>query len=468
MLASLGCWVAGRAVHVPATKRILVMSRMQIGWRTNSGPFLRSPVEPLVAVGCIAHVGPDIKEMTMGISGRMTERRLAGEIRRMHMAGLRHHMSVCVERLAPRRPVPACIAVRGFTLIELLVTITIVSVLVAMLFPALNLAREASRKAACGTNLRQFGQDMAANLQRNGALCTGAFDWLRDGCVTEVGWVADLVEVGTPVGKMLCPSHPSQISRTFNDLLNAETGSFDSCVDRLGSTATTTLDGKTVMNPCRAISEKGLGAGTEPRRELVEKQVFEKHFNTNYTASWWLVRSGVLLDANGNLRSEKSGCAPSLLARHSTLGPLTRARADTAAVSASFIPLLGCGALSQMLTMSIGPNLEGTPTVQIMTGGPVTNPGMATPSFSEGTPREGEDGSYAAWKATLQDYRNFGPVHRGACNLLFADGSVRTFKDADGDGMFNNGFLPTAENRFGTKCEEFPKEEVFSEWALKP
>jgi prepilin-type processing-associated H-X9-DG protein len=40
----------------------------------------------------------------------------------------------------------------------------------------------------------------------------------------------------------------------------------------------------------------------------------------------------------------------------------------------------------------------------------------------------------------LQDYRDIGPVHAGNANVLFADGSVRTFKDQNKDGYLNPGF----------------------------
>lgn len=345
----------------------------------------------------------------------------------------------------------------GFTLVEMLVVISIIGILSAILLPALGKAREAARKAQCQSNLKQFGIGFATYAQTSGdSFCSGNFDWLRDGSVTEVGWVADLVNQGIFVDKMRCISNNAEISETVNDLISQPAGGWiddnaNLCVEKRGSPDKQLPDGSTHQNACRRIIFH-LPDPSSARNTHISNEILQRGYNTNYTASWLLVRSDIAMQPNGNPRSTNSYCSfptVDLTQRTFCKGPLKRAYMDSSKSNSSSVPFLGDGALASPLDARLTGFEAGVLTARSMTSGPkymqmaTADPDYIYPAFPATTPKEGPTGWWKVWnKDVLQDYRRFAPVHSGTANILFADGSVKSLNDKNNDGYINNGFTP--------------------------
>ncbi len=87
----------------------------------------------------------------------------------------------------------------GFTLIELIVVIAIVTLVAALLIPAVQLARQSARGAQCKTNLRSIGTACAVHLETCGRYPTNGWGsmWMgnpdrSDGLRQPGGWIYNI------------------------------------------------------------------------------------------------------------------------------------------------------------------------------------------------------------------------------------------------------------------------------------
>ena len=96
--------------------------------------------------------------------------------------------------------------VHGFTLVELLVVIAIIGVLVALLLPAVQSAREAARRTACNNKFAQVGKAAHSYHAAKGQFPSGVnmWDW-RDPCTTPDGDSGDGIDRSWSWGMFLLP-----------------------------------------------------------------------------------------------------------------------------------------------------------------------------------------------------------------------------------------------------------------------
>ncbi len=361
---------------------------------------------------------------------------------------------------------------KAFTLVELLVVIAIIGILVSLLFPAYIAVRNAARSTQCKSNLRNIGVCLMSRSSTSSdqAFCSGGYDPDRDGSVEMYSWVADCVSQETLPQTLLCPASFCKGSEKLNNYMGASSSSSAGPPARRGAG----LIGQAPLTGAQVASE-----------------LLEKGYGTNYATHWHMVRSTPLFDSASNNPSnattrgslkewwkDNTGGTP---IQH-TRGPLTVQMIDNGNVPSSSIGLLGCasrgdaalgkadGVLEETIPGPFGMT-AGDPTCESSNDGPSfvdsTNAGAVllaptatTRGALEAVPPNGwpTTGSAGVQGFFLNDTRDWYAYHQKSVNVLFADGSVRSLNDVNGDGYVNPGFgidpsLATAVNTGYTSAE---------------